>query len=250
MPFWGDEPEFGMGESKTLERTDLAFWGRGLYVWPSFETQSLTLFLYPVQRLLLMLLLGASLTACQRTPYAVFNKSTTPPIERVRKQDKAAPEVIALAHSARPVVVTPAVPAPPAAVSAPAKATERVVSWSVPVAAKTTEMGTGKAAVPTRKANLTTRLVQKRIAHLQQKEGARGQARSADTMALLSLIFGGTGLLFLLLGTGGILTILLGIAGFVLGLISLGSTSKKIMAVLGIIFGGVIVLLLAIVGFS
>ncbi len=69
-------------------------------------------------------------------------------------------------------------------------------------------------------------------------------------MALLSLIFGGAGLLFLLVGGYG--TILFGLAGLILGLVALKRTSKRTMAVLGIVFGGIVVLvgLLAVIAVS
>lgn len=60
-----------------------------------------------------------------------------------------------------------------------------------------------------------------------------------DTLSLLALIFGGAGLLFLFAGFGW----LLGIAGFIMGLIALKKgTPNKTMAILGVVFGGIALL--------
>jgi hypothetical protein len=134
-----------------------------------------------------------------------------------------------------------------AAVSAPVEASDRTVTWSTQ-----TSIAPVKLAKPVAAAKQPSKLVAKRIEKIKSHQSARAQGKDSggDTMALLSLIFGGAGLLFLLVGGYG--TILFGLAGLILGLVALKRTSKRTMAVLGIVFGGIVVLvgLLAVIAVS
>lgn len=90
--------------------------------------------------------------------------------------------------------------------------------------------------------------IQKQIKKADSPEKAQATKAKADTIALLSLIFGGAGLLLLLAGTG--FGLLLGIAGLVMGIIGLSRVKKglapassKTLALLGTIFGGLVTLI-------
>ncbi len=102
-------------------------------------------------------------------------------------------------------------------------------------------------AKPTFAQKMAAKFLSKKMAKkLDKALGGAAAGGSGDTAALLSLIFGaaGLGLMWVL----GILGLLLGLAGFILGLYALKRTeSKRTMAILGTVFGGICVLLVLLV---
>jgi membrane-bound ClpP family serine protease len=69
----------------------------------------------------------------------------------------------------------------------------------------------------------------------------KSKSNSDDTLAVISLILGLVGIVALLLG--GWIGILVGLAAMITGIISLRSTSKRILAVIGIVLGAALLLL-------
>ncbi|WP_247235753.1 DUF4190 domain-containing protein [Telluribacter sp. SYSU D00476] len=105
-------------------------------------------------------------------------------------------------------------------------------------------------AKPSWKERMITRKLEKKIskASAPKEAGANGQSK---TIPRLSLIFGGLGLLMLILGIVPGIAILFGIAGLVLGIVGLSQIrrgesprSSKAAALLGLIFGGAVILFL------
>lgn len=90
--------------------------------------------------------------------------------------------------------------------------------------------------------------IQKKVEKTKSSTKAAAPKAKADTVALLSLIFGGLGLILLFAGGG--LGLLLGLAGLVMGIVGLSRVkrgvapgSSRTMAILGIVFGGIVTLL-------
>lgn len=82
---------------------------------------------------------------------------------------------------------------------------------------------------------LEKNIVKKMTKHSASSNNAAGKT---DILALLSLIFGAAGLLLF-----GSIGWLIGVAGFILGLIALKKkTPNRTMAILGVVFGGIAVL--------
>ncbi len=74
----------------------------------------------------------------------------------------------------------------------------------------------------------------------EKKANVNAAAGNTDILALLALIFGAAGLFLMWGGIGW----LVGIAGFILGLIALKrGTPNRTMAILGVVFGGIAILL-------
>ncbi|GAB3521079.1 hypothetical protein GCM10027442_44930 [Emticicia fontis] len=69
----------------------------------------------------------------------------------------------------------------------------------------------------------------------------KAKSNSDDTLAVVSLILGLVGIVALLFG--GWIGILVGLAAMITGIISLRSTSKRILAVIGIVLGAALLLL-------
>lgn len=65
-----------------------------------------------------------------------------------------------------------------------------------------------------------------------------------NTRGLLSVIFGGLGFIFLLLGSLSILSIPFAIAALILGIIGIKKDKNNTMAIIGLVFGGTVILLL------
>jgi hypothetical protein len=90
--------------------------------------------------------------------------------------------------------------------------------------------------------------IQKKIKKAQSpKEGKKAKAET-DLVSLFSLIAGGGGLILLLLGVGA--GLLLGLIGLILGIVGLSRirrgnapSSSRTMAILGVVFGGLVTLL-------
>lgn len=98
------------------------------------------------------------------------------------------------------------------------------------------------------KKRFVVRKIQKGISKEQSPTGTMAAKAKPDLAALLSLILGGAGLIVLLLGSG--LGFLLGLAGLILGIVGLrriardkAPTSSRLLAILGTIFSGVVILL-------
>lgn len=70
---------------------------------------------------------------------------------------------------------------------------------------------------------------------------SKTKSNSDDTLAIVSLILGLVGIVALLFG--GWIGIVLGLAAMITGIISLRSTSKRILAVIGIVLGAALLLL-------
>ena len=96
------------------------------------------------------------------------------------------------------------------------------------------------------KMSFTKKLAFKMVQNKVKKQVAKGKVdasapASGNTMSLLSLIFGASGIL--LIWIVGLVGLLLGIAGLVLGLVSMKNDGSNVMNLLGTIFGGLTVLL-------
>ena len=105
-------------------------------------------------------------------------------------------------------------------------------------------------AKPNWKGRVITRKLEKRISKASAPKEAAAD-RQSKTIPRLSMIFGALGLLMLILGIVPGIAILFGIAGLVLGIVGLGQIRKgesprssKAAALLGLIFGGAVILLL------
>lgn len=195
-----------------------------------------------------ILLIGLS-WACQKREYPVFQhlpssayihpKSTSilsnndQPTQVTTQSSVASPQLAASANDDVASVVQPSKPSYSTAQESVSKVTEAPIqqTWQEKVISKK---------------------IQKRVEKVSSSTKAASPKAKADTVALLSLIFGGAGLLLLLAGGG--LGLLLGLAGLIMGIIGLSRVkrglapqSSRTMAILGIIFGGVVTLLAILV---
>lgn len=207
-----------------------------------------------MRKIFLLLSLVSVLGACQKKQYATFNyqnsasyvgqKSVaTAQKDQESLVETAAPEILsASANEVAPLMT-------PAEVAASRIPAEAVTRSAAPVQAKTTSSTIAKPI----KLTLTQKLISKKIQKQTQKENSPEVAKAAkaeDTMSLLALIFGGAGLVMLLATSAGTLGLLLGIAGLVLGIIGMqrvkkgqAPASSKILALLGLILGGLVTLI-------
>jgi membrane-bound ClpP family serine protease len=80
-----------------------------------------------------------------------------------------------------------------------------------------------------------------------QKAKPKSKSSGDKTLGLLAIVFGGISLLMILMSTGKILSLLLGVAALVCGILGL-KKSHYLMSLLGLIFGGIVVLLWIISG--
>ncbi len=122
---------------------------------------------------------------------------------------------------------------------------EAITSKAAPAEAKASA---AKPAKLTWTQKIVAKKIEKQIRKANAPEGEKA-AKKEDTMSLLALIFGGAGLVFLF-AVNATLGLLLGIAGLVLGIIGLqrvkkgeAPASSKILALLGLILGGVVTLI-------
>ncbi|GHB84363.1 hypothetical protein GCM10007390_44520 [Persicitalea jodogahamensis] len=190
--------------------------------------------------------------ACQKKEYPTFNYTNTT-VSTSQKQVSTPAEVVA-ADVETPAISTPQVLSASADEEVVVMTEEEVALSVIPSEAITPNAAPGVAKTTAAKpAKLTwtqkiaAKKIQKQIKKASSPETAKA-AKAENTIALLSLVFGGAGLLLLLLGSG--LGILLGIAGLVLGIVGLGRIKKgqapdstKTMSLLGVIFGGLVTLL-------
>ena len=70
-----------------------------------------------------------------------------------------------------------------------------------------------------------------------------GAGKSENRRGMFSLIFGGAGFLFLFLGPLAYLSLPLGIAGLILGIIGVKKDKDDTMAIIGMVFGSLVILL-------
>lgn len=214
-----------------------------------------------MRKVILLLSFVSLFWACQKKEYPTFNYSQSaymhqPKVESVAPTDP---------------VTTPTVTAPQPLLASSGEdlsmMTEKEVSLATILAEAISSPSEEATVVTTYKAapakmtwtqKVIAKKIQKQIKKADSPEKVnKAKAGTPDTLALLSLIFGGVGLLLLFAGGG--LALLLGVAGLVLGIISLGRIKKgetpasaKTMALLGTIFGGVVALLglIAIAAYS
>jgi hypothetical protein len=201
---------------------------------------------YMMKRVLLLLLSVCIFGACHKKEYPVFNypqaesygqskpataselsSPTTQPAATVLDE---AP-LLATTHGGLATVI-----------AAPAALPAEAVSASLPQAIR---KAPGKLSLSEK---IVARKVQKKIEKAQSPRKAAKAKAQIDTVSLLSLIAGGGGLILLLLGVGA--GILFGLVGLILGIVGLsrirrGSapSSSRAMAILGIVFGGLVTLL-------
>ena len=209
-----------------------------------------------MKKIFLLLSLVSVFLACQKKEYPTFNYPTAA-VSSSQKQVK----------SATPAETTAAVASPAATASQPqltastkeeiALVTEEEATLSaIPAEAITTKAASAEAkatAAKPAKLTWTQKIVAKKIEKQIKKANspeATKAAKAEDTLSLLALIFGGVGLLLLLITYSSGLALLLGVAGLVLGIIGIGRVKKgqapqssKILALLGLILGGVATLI-------
>ncbi len=208
-----------------------------------------------MKKIFLLLLSVSVFVSCQKKEYPTFNYSSAA-VSSSQKQVKttALAEVATVADAARPAVAAPQQLSASANEEIAVVTEQEAALAAIPAEAITTKAAPAEAkatAAKPAKLTWTQRMVAKKIEKQIKKANAPEAVKATkaqDTVALLSLIFGGAGLLLLFVGGG--FGLLLGIAGLVLGIIGLGRVKKgeapassKTMALLGTIFGGVVALL-------
>ncbi len=205
-----------------------------------------------MKKIFLLLALVGVLGACQKKEYPTFSYTSTAISTNQEQVKSSTPAEVA--NAATSAISTQQVLSASADEEIVIITEEEAALSAIPAEAITIKAASAKtkiAAARPAKLTLTQKIVarkiQKQIKKANSPETAKA-AKAQDTIALLSLIFGGAGLLLLLVGGG--LGLLLGIAGLVLGIIGLGRIKKgeapassKTMALLGTIFGGVVALL-------
>lgn len=207
-----------------------------------------------MRKIFLLLLLVSVLGACQKKQYATFKYQNSAAyigqksVTAAQKEQESLvvasnePELLSASADASASFMNPA-----EIVSARIP-TEAVTSSAAPAQAKTTSSTIAKPVKMTLAQKIIAKKIQKQILKANTFEGKKAVKEKADTIALLALIFGGAGLLLSFAGTG--LGLLLGIAGLVLGIVGMSRIKKgqapassKTLALLGLIFGGVVTLL-------
>lgn len=190
-----------------------------------------------------LLLLSVSIfaTSCSKKEYATFQPTHSPayasakaPVAVVVTEENTVTAEVQAIESAQAEVIS--------ADLMPEIAPE-VATVAVPAAVKAVVKNTSKATTKVTLKDIRTLKKELKAAKALSPAKTKG---NTDTLALLSLIFGGAGFLFLFIG--GAFSLLLGIAGLVLGIIALKKgTSQRTMAILGIVFGGLVALLALLV---
>lgn len=199
-----------------------------------------------MKRVLLLLLSVGVFGACHKKEYPVFNY----PQAESHIQAKPATASIPSPPTTQPAATVrneaPLLAAthegPAAVMAAPAALPVEAVTASLPQAIRKSPDR------PSLAEKVVTRRIQRKI---EKAESPRKDAKAKaqiDTVSLLSLIAGGGGLILLLLGVGA--GLLFGLVGLILGIVGLsrirrGSapSSSRAMAILGIVFGGLVTLL-------
>ena len=209
-----------------------------------------------MKKIFLLLLSVSVFWACQKKEYPTFNYPTTA-VSSGQKQVKSATP----AETSTAAVASPAATAPQPQLTASTKeeitlvTVEEAALSAIPAEAITTKAAPAEAKATASKSGklswtqkIVAKKIEKQIKKANAPEGEKA-AKKEDTLSLLSLIFGGAGLLLLFTAGGG-LGILLGIAGLILGIIGLGKVKKgeapqssKILALLGLILGGLVTLI-------
>lgn len=209
-----------------------------------------------MKKIFLFLLSVSVFWACQKKEYPTFNYPSAA-VSGTQKQAKVA----AFPEAAPAIVATPAAAAPQQ-ISASANEDLSVVTEAeaalsaIPAEAITTKVAPAEAAATVEKPvkltwmqKIVSKKIEKQIKKANSPEVAKA-AKVEDTMSLLALIFGGAGLVILLATSAGTLGLLLGIAGLVLGIIGMqrvkkgqAPASSKILALLGLILGGLVTLI-------
>ncbi|TDB69001.1 hypothetical protein [Arundinibacter roseus] len=194
-----------------------------------------------MKKILLLLVVAVAFQACQKNQYPVINNPHFESYTAAKTAPKPAAEV--------PISATASVLTASASedMTAVVEATEQ--STPIPAEAITPlHVAKKTPAQTTWKEKVVAKKIQKKIEKAQSPEKAKSAKAKPDTVALLSLIFGGAGLLLLLAGTG--LGLLLGLAGLVMGIVGLSKirkgtapASSRTMAILGVVFGGLVTLL-------
>lgn len=208
-----------------------------------------------MKKIFLLLLSVSVFWACQKKEYPTFNYPSAA-VSSTQKQVK----ITAPAEATTAIITTPAAIAPQQLSASANEEIAVVTEEETALSAIPTEAITTKAAPVETKATAakpakltwTQKIVAKKIEKQIKKANApKGEkaAKKEDTMSLLALIFGGSGLIFLF-AINAVLGLLLGIAGLVLGIIGMqrvkkgeAPASSKILALLGLILGGLVTLI-------
>lgn len=192
----------------------------------------------------LLLLIGFS-WACQKREYPVFQHLPSSAYSHPGTTPVPAAEPPAQVTTQSAVMTAPLTAAADNDLASVLKSTP-------PNVTATPEAITKAPAQQTWQEKVVVKKLKKRVEKENSSTKAAAPKAKADTVALLSLIFGGAGLLLLLAGGG--LGLLLGLAGLIMGIIGLSRVkrglapqSSRTMAILGIIFGGVVTLLAILV---
>lgn len=197
-----------------------------------------------MKRIFLLLSFVCLLAACHKREYPVFNYHQAESYSHTKPAVASQPAPLATqATASTGETLLATVDADLASVvAAPTPLLAEAVSASQPQSIrKAPERLTLSEKIVARK-------IQKKIEKAQSPEKAKSPKAQIDTVSLLSLIAGGGGLLLLVLGVGA--GLLLGLIGLILGIVGLSrarrgdaSSSSRTFAILGVVFGGLVVLL-------
>lgn len=190
-----------------------------------------------------------SLMSCQKKQYATFQSSSQPHYAHNLKKTEVKTTDVAVANVE---IILPAAPAEN--VSANNKTVTNVESEVAPVTEKPVLNATeplnldlsGKKKMTLIEKVKTIRQLNKLSKYISKKSttatgSTKPKSNSDDTLAIVSLILGLVGIVALLFG--GWIGIVIGLAAMITGIISLRSTSKRILAVIGIVLGAALLLL-------
>lgn len=194
-----------------------------------------------------------SLMSCQKKQYASFQNSSQPEYAHKLKKTEVKPaDATTPMPATNDEIILPAAPAENVA-----STNETVTTVETEVAPKTEKPAftgiqplnldlTGKKKMTLLEKVKTIRQLNKLSKYVSKKSTAstgvtKSKSNADDTLAVVSLILGLVGIVALLLG--GWIGILVGLAAMITGIISLRSTSKRILAVIGIVLGAALLLL-------
>lgn len=190
-----------------------------------------------------------SLVSCQKKQYAHFQNSI--PINYAHATKKAVTPIADPTTTQADAITLPSAPAE----NFSASNAETTIEETKAVVAEKTESLESKMATPKTSVKAKMSFVQKvkAVSQLRKlsKQISKKSATAAnpkgnpDTTALISLLAGILGIILLFTSLG-LVGLVLGVVAIVLGAVSLKSTNKRILSILGITIGGLIVLLFLI----
>lgn len=190
-----------------------------------------------------------SLMSCQKKQYASFQNSSQSQYAHKLKKTEVKPTDAAVTNDE--IIL----PAPP---TENVSANNEIITNMEPEVAPVSEKPafseiqplnldlTGKKKMTLVEKVKTIKQLNKLSKYVSKKSTAstgvtKSKSNADDTLAIVSLILGLVGIVALLLG--GWIGILVGLAAMITGIISLRSTSKRILAVIGIVLGAALLLL-------